>query len=69
MSILNVLKKSIFHSIRSVQLKIMSQIQPSRRVIILSKTNSENIFKPILIPVRANRSADKATRRSSFVLK
>lgn len=48
MSIVNVLKKSIFHSIRSVKLKIMSQIQPNRRVIILSKTNSENIFKPIL---------------------
>lgn len=69
MSIVNVLKKSIFHSIRSVKLKIMSQIQPNRRVIILSKTNSENIFKPILIPVRANRSADKTTRRSSFILK
>lgn len=62
MSIVNVLKKSIVLSIRSVQLKIMSQTQPRRRVIILSKTNSENIFKPILIPVKANRRTDKATR-------
>lgn len=69
MGILNVLKKTICHSIRTVQLKIMSQIQPRRRVIILSKSDSRNIFKPILIPVRSSNTADRATRRSSFVLK